>query len=169
MVSILFNIADNVPSWCVITWLFAYNHGGWLVDLQGCQVGTKVGQIGHKLDKSGTLQITFQFTAEPKFNWFVSYDANLTYSWPTSDISVNFVTWCRLCLNSFQHQGCQNILKLILKCHRFVPFEANLIQFRCQICHPCTTAPVTTGIWSLSISLCYYVMYFMTWWSYIYC
>ena len=30
-----------------------------------------------------------------------------------------------------------NVLKLILKSPRFVPFGANLTLFGCQICHPC--------------------------------
>ena len=46
-------------------------------------------------------------------------------------------TWHRS--GTFKISFSQNLLKLILKNPRFVPFGVNLIQFGCKIWHPCTT------------------------------
>ena len=40
----------------------------------------------------------------------------------------------------------QNVLKLILKSPRFVPFGPNLIQFGWQIWHPCRYSAVTAAV-----------------------
>ena len=107
-------LIDNLHLLCFL--LFKRNQINYV------RVGPKMGQIGTKLDKFGTFydQKAYWNLDSNKGPVFIHFDEYLARFEHISHVSLS-----------------KNVLKLIEKSRRFVPFGTNLTQFRWQMWHPC--------------------------------